>query len=175
MGSKTRFVRRDVDHVESAATDFAEVARSYVDWFDRTSSKDEVLADLTDLLSILGNLQVAATRLPPKINLPDDEAPTEESLDKAALLRRAARFVPFHDYSVVFDPFVFDESPVTAMLEDDLSDIYADLAEGLQLFNSRRFSEALWTWRFGYYSHWGRHAVHAQAAIWQYQSTGSER
>lgn len=50
------------------------------------------------------------------------------------------------------------------ILFDDLRDVYLDLRRGLDFYTSnadcdRR--EALWMWKFLFYTHWGKHAAHA--------------
>jgi hypothetical protein len=164
-----------MSEVEASAAVFEPFAQAYLDWFDGAAARQQRAGDIWELHAILGRLQVAAAQLPAKIDLPDEPSPVVESSGNRGLSARAAAFVPFHAYSVVFDPFVLDEPPVTALLEDDLGDIYCDLRDGLEMFRHKRFSEALWTWRFGYYNHWGRHAAHAQTAIWEYLSSGNVR
>lgn len=54
------------------------------------------------------------------------------------------------------------------MLWDDLSDIYRDLKEGLDLFAknaSDAQSAAIEKWRFGYEYHWGRHLMRALLTV----------
>lgn len=40
---------------------------------------------------------------------------------------------------------------------DDLTDIAIDLTEVLWLFEQNRNNDAIWTFRWGYQSHWGHH------------------
>ncbi len=50
------------------------------------------------------------------------------------------------------------------MYFDDLSDIYFDLKEGLNVWDdgsSDAMAEAISAWRFGYQSHWGYHLMDA--------------
>lgn len=51
-----------------------------------------------------------------------------------------------------------------SMLWDDLADIYRDLKNGLQLWDTNTDDArrgASWEWRFGYESHWGYHLARA--------------
>ena len=70
----------------------------------------------------------------------------------------------------VFDPTkVTKDDPLLGDLADDLADIYCDLRRGLDAWDSADAAtrrEILWTWRFGYESHWGRHLVEALSAIY---------
>ena len=50
------------------------------------------------------------------------------------------------------------------MYFDDLSDVYFDLKEGLNIWDngsSDAMAEAIWVWRFGYQTHWGYHLMDA--------------
>jgi hypothetical protein len=92
-------------------------------------------------------------------------------------MRKAlAEHLPISVYAFIFNPL--DENDRTAILttlNDDLADIYSDLADGIALANEGYYHDALWHWRSLYFGHWGRHAVHAQAAIWQYlRENGAE-
>ena len=52
-----------------------------------------------------------------------------------------------------------------------LADIYRDVHEGLVLWEMARPEQAVWEWRFGYWSHWGAHLVEALSAIYSWQRT----
>ncbi len=69
-------------------------------------------------------------------------------------------------YSQVFDP-TKDREAIDGSLADDIADIYRDLKEGLVLHHSDLAppDDILWEWRFGFYSHWGRHAMDALRTI----------
>ena len=93
--------------------------------------------------------------------------------------RAVKRFgeLPFNFYRVVFDPHDFEakDEPVTGMLADDLSDIYRDLAEGLDNARNDHIDDACFDWSQSYQSHWARHAVNALAAIEIYRTDNYER
>ncbi|MGA9473061.1 MAG: DUF5063 domain-containing protein [Terriglobales bacterium] len=65
-------------------------------------------------------------------------------------------------YWQVFDP-TKDSEAVHGSLADDIADIYRDIKEGLRLRDPDLplQRDAVWGWRFGYYSHWGQHAINA--------------
>lgn len=70
-------------------------------------------------------------------------------------------------YNVVFDPFA-EEDSVTNTIGNDLSDIYQDLREPLQDYesdNEERRQHAIWQWKFTLQCHAGQHIVHALSAI----------
>lgn len=85
--------------------------------------------------------------------------------------------LPFNFYRVVFDPHDFDggNEPVTAMLADDLADIYRDLAQGLDNAKQGHLNDACFEWAQSYGFHWARHAVNALAALEIYRIDTNER
>lgn len=69
-------------------------------------------------------------------------------------------------YWQVFDP-TKDSEAIRGSLADDVADVYRDVKEGLDCHNpdSTLQGEAIWVWRVGYYSHWGKHAIDALRTI----------
>jgi hypothetical protein len=120
----------------------------------------------------LSELQAAAVDLPSVTDDDLDEAAdaVKDRLDHNPQIQQAlSARLPFSGYSLVFNPF--DENDRVAImtnLDDDLADIYWDIADGIALAEGGYCGDAIWHWRFSYFCHWGRHAVHAQSAIWQY-------
>ena len=70
----------------------------------------------------------------------------------------------YDKYWEVFNPITEDES-LTASLSDDLSDIYWDLKEPLQSYDSGKELDATWAWRFNLKTHCGDHLVDSLRAI----------
>ena len=68
-------------------------------------------------------------------------------------LRLAVLFGGVDTYSFVFDPY--DPEQVDSQLSDDLTQIAADLENGLRHFSLGNTAEALWWWQFSYVSSWG--------------------
>jgi len=64
------------------------------------------------------------------------------------------------DYAHVVDPLVGLEV-ASGSLSNDLAEVAAALAHGLQHFEAGRVSEALWWWQFSYLSSWGSSATSA--------------
>ena len=50
-------------------------------------------------------------------------------------------------------------------MSDDLGDIYRDVKEGLLLLAEGLSADAVWHWRFNFWSHWGEHSVNALRII----------
>jgi len=69
-------------------------------------------------------------------------------------------------YWQVFDPTKNNEA-IHGSLADDIADIYFDLKEGFGLRQKHQTQpeKSIWCWRFGFYSHWGKHAMDALRTI----------
>jgi len=69
-------------------------------------------------------------------------------------------------YWQVFDP-TKDNKAIYGTLADDIADIYRDLKNGINLTESDTVlpRDIISEWRFGFYSHWGRHAINALGTI----------
>jgi hypothetical protein len=148
---------------------FAVAARAFFAWFE-----DGPASDVRRLHAVLAQLQAAAAELVP---LPFVDGPDLPPVRGRTLEQAQAHLtgLPFDGYRAVFDPLDdrrVEESVVASSLVDDLNDIYADLVDGLRLFDQGRLNEAVREWRFGYYAHWGRHLAHAQSAIWTHLADG---
>jgi Domain of unknown function (DUF5063) len=165
-----------------AIAEFLPFAQRYFDWLERAADRPTGNSELRDLHVLLAELQAAATRLP--LNPGGDEhvVSEEPNCGEAAtkvkaswdLAKRVAGLLPANAYSVVFD--ALDDSDRTAImttLEDDLGDIHSDLKNGMRALEAGTPREALWEWWFSYWNHWGRHAVHAQTAIWAHLAAGN--
>lgn len=73
---------------------------------------------------------------------------------------------PFNYYLDFFAPYQIEENQAgLGDLADDLADIYRDLKEGLMHYESGNLKAAIWTWKWTFNSHWGRHAVSALNAL----------
>ena len=69
-------------------------------------------------------------------------------------------FEGLDDYAYVVDPLV-GVAVAKGSVSDDLAEVAAALAHGLQHYESGRVSEALWWWQFSYLSSWGDSATRA--------------
>jgi hypothetical protein len=115
------------------------------------------------------SLYRAALRLP-------DVAPATDGVPDSAVDHRrwvvvfnSLRSVlgPHDIYWAVFDPTEL-EQPVTGSIAEDLADTYRDLMNGLALLDAGApVADVLWTWRFSFGNHWGRHVLGAlQVTHW---------
>ena len=120
------------------------------------------------LLLEVSQLLLAGARLGVQI----DFVPTEEFEPDAGpdpdldLMRErlAALLEGVDEYTEVFDPYDPSEL-VTSRLSDDLAEVAANVAHGLQHFRAGSTDEALWWWQFSYVSSWGAEASAALRAL----------
>ena len=142
---------------------FVEVARKFCAWAEaeptpaKTEAKTAIrlLADLTSAIMAIPNLGCG-------------EDVEEERISEFEWSRIYKRFgsLPFNHYSTFFSPAKFHEQkPVVGDLADDLADVYRDIKAGFWLYDHGHTTEAVWTWRNGFQTHWGRHATNALYAL----------
>jgi Domain of unknown function (DUF5063) len=160
------------------ATRFASVAQEFCRVIDSAPNLDRIEL-LVQVYRILPPLIGEATRLP-EIELSEDESEEEERKKSHARKRLrlsdaqwgqlyASLKVKLGDlnlYWEVWDPTKETEA-IYGSLADDFADIYRDLKEGLNLSEGQQAlpEDNIWHWRFGYYSHWGKHAIDALRTI----------
>ncbi len=149
------------------ALTFSSHARTFVQWATSAAKGNAETVGLLELHELLGRLQAAAAALPP-IG-PSDEVNSADDSEKTVV--DVGSKLPFDVYTVVCNPLDDnDREPVFGSLKDDIGDICDDVARGMTLCQRECYEDAIWHWRFSYYSHWGRHLARAQMALCQYLS-----
>jgi len=152
-----------------AVEEFASLADQYCTMLERTDTED-AWQFVQGTLALLPRLYAAAWRLP---NVePLSEEPISASASIAAEEKRiegriGALLGPSNLYHFVFDPFE-EEAPVASLIGADLSEVYGDLRPALDVFRRGGpgdLADATWEWRFGFTTHWGRHASCALVAL----------
>jgi hypothetical protein len=126
---------------------------------------------LRELDGALADLYSAGSRLPeiaPETSgLPQSNLPTDRNRELQASI--AQLFGRFDPYRAIFDPTDPDDNePVQYWLSLDLIEILEDQEYARDLLEpARRISpnDVVWQWRFGFTSHWGRHATVAMRVI----------
>lgn len=166
------------DNYSMLADRFRPVAQQFCSIID-----SEVASDRTEFLvwiyRILPGLIGEATRLP-TVEFGDDEDEDEQmcieqshaahgtELEKRRQLHNALKekLGDWDLYWQVFDP-TKDSEAIQGSLADDIADVYGDLKDGLNhMANDKAFPrDAIFAWRLGFYSHWGRHAMNALYTI----------
>ena len=160
------------------ATRFASVAQQFCGVIDSAHELDRIEM-LVQVYRILPQLIGEGIRLP-GIELSEDESQEEESQNsqaRAKLRMSDAQWGQLYEflkgklgelnlYWEVWDP-TKDNEAILGSLADDFADIYRDLKEGLHLAEAPQAlpEDNIWHWRFGYYSHWGKHAIDALCTI----------
>ncbi len=65
-------------------------------------------------------------------------------------------------YWTVLEPLADDQDePAYGSVSGGVADIWRDLQEGLMELEADGELDAIWTWRFSFWTHWARHATEA--------------
>ena len=137
--------------------EFYELADTYCHF---VSAKEMTIDDVSALMELLMKLYLSA------VCLPESEP---ETIDSSAPDVTDEIQVTFQKqiptlYWEIFDPFV-QEDAVCASLAEDLSEIAADMRNGMREFEAGRTVNAIFEWKLGLNGHWGNHAVDALRAL----------
>lgn len=157
--------------IPTAFREFRLVAAEFCDVVDSASSLDRVEL-LSRLYEILPRLIHQGAALPSLTSSDSaDRKEVKQTRMKEAEWERLYQSLKeklgeWNLYWQVFDP-TKDSEAIRGSLADDVADVYRDVKEGLDCHNpdSTLQGEAIWVWRVGYYSHWGKHAIDALRTI----------
>jgi hypothetical protein len=145
------------DPQDEFAVQIADQVESFLIALKAVAAEGNPGTGISLLLLEISQLLLAGARLgaqvdfTPTSDYQPDVGP-EADLDELRL-RLAQLFGGVDTYSFVFDPY--DPEQVQSLLSDDLTQIAADLENGLRHFQLGNTAEALWWWQFSYVSSWG--------------------
>jgi hypothetical protein len=146
-----------VDPQGEFAVQIADQVESFLIALKAVAAEGNPGTGISMLLLEISQLLLAGARLgaqvdfTPTTDYQPDVGP-DPDLDELRL-RLALLFGNLDTYSFVFDPY--DPEQVDSQLSDDLTQIAADLENGLRHFSLGNTAEALWWWQFSYVSSWG--------------------
>ncbi len=146
-----------VDPQDEFAVQIADQVESFLIALKAVAAEGNPGTGISMLLLEISQILLAGARLgaqvdfTPTTDYQPDVGP-EADLDELRL-KLAELFGGVDTYSFVFDPY--DPEQVNSQLSDDLTQIVADLENGLRHFNLGNTAEALWWWQFSYVSSWG--------------------
>lgn len=129
---------------------------------DRGTAVPLLLLEVSQLLLAGARLGVQVDFVPREEFEPD--AGPDPDLD-IMRERLAVLLEGVDDFTEVFDPYIDPPELVSSRLSDDLADIAASVAHGLQHFRAGSADEALWWWQFSYVSSWGTEASASLRAL----------
>lgn len=157
----------DAADARDAAAEFRVPAEQFCALIDVAGKRDRERL-LRDLAACLSALYGAALRLPnvaPETDELLNERLTREQWG-ATFDRLLAALGEYDAYRTAV-PFPEEKAEeLKAHLADDLADIYRDLKNGLLwLASGEDVREVVWEWRFGFWTHWGRHLTEALRVI----------
>ncbi len=146
-----------IDPQDEFAVQIADQVESFLIALKAVAAEGNPGTGISMLLLEISQLLLAGARLgaqvdfTPTTDYQPDVGP-DPDLDELRL-RLAQLFGGVDTYSFVFDPY--DPEQVESLLSDDLTQIAADLENGLRHFTLGNTAEALWWWQFSYVSSWG--------------------
>jgi hypothetical protein len=146
-----------IDPNDEFAVQIADQVESFLIALKAVAAEGDPGRGISLLLLEISQLLLAGARLgaqvdfTPTTDYQPDVGP-EADLDELRL-RLAELFGGVDTYSFVFDPY--DPEQVDSLLSDDLTQIAADLENGLRHYALGNTDEALWWWQFSYVSSWG--------------------
>jgi hypothetical protein len=146
-----------LEPADEFAAQIADQVESFLIAVRAVASEGDLGTGISILLLEISQVLLAGARLgaqvdfTPESDYQPDVGP-DADLDELRL-RLADLFGDVDTYSFVFDPY--DPEQVESQLSDDLSQIAADLENGLRHFALGNTAEALWWWQFSYVSSWG--------------------
>jgi hypothetical protein len=155
------------------AKQFASVAKKFCDVIESTPNLDrtELLVQIYTILPQLISHAISLPKVEPNDNESYEKLRTKLSLSHAqwSELYQSLK-IKLGDanlYWAVWDPMKKSEA-IHGSLADDCADIYRDLKVGLDLSGADQavLESNIWHWRFGYHSHWGKHAIDALRTIY---------
>ena len=146
------------DQTESFLLAVREIARSG----DPGPAVPLLLLEVSQLLLAGARLGVQTDFVPSEQFEPD--AGPDPDLD--VMRERLAQLLEgVDDFTEVFDPYIDPPELISSKLSDDLADIAASVAHGLQHYRAGSIQEALWWWQFSYVSSWGAEASASLRAL----------
>lgn len=152
------------DELTSLGEDSARDAHAYLSSVTEVASGASPDTAIPILLLAVSQVLVAGARLGAITDvMPDERFEADPGPDADVDPVRQGLVILFNgldEYVHVVDPLVSAEV-ATGSLSNDLAEVAAALAHGLQHFESGRVSEALWWWQFSYLSSWGDSATRA--------------
>jgi hypothetical protein len=153
------YVRSDLEDLAQGIADQAEsfllAVREIARNGDRSTAVPLLLLEVSQLLLAGARLGVHEDFVPAEQFEPD--AGPDPDLDE--MRRRMADLLEgVDDYTEVFDPYVVPPELVSSRISDDIADVAASVAHGLQHYRAGSIVEGLWWWQFSYVSSWGPEA-----------------
>jgi len=152
-------------HNALVAATFAEKAREFCEWCEASAEPNDASEEVSRTVRrLIAALYLTAFDLP---HVEFGNAPEGYRLspEERKGIWPKLKTLPLSYYRVFFNPSNLTEEPVIGDLTDDIEDIYADLKEGLWLFEQGHPQAAVWQWRFSFESHWAHHETDALHAL----------
>ncbi|MDD7986083.1 DUF5063 domain-containing protein [Lentisphaera marina] len=158
-------------------------AQNFCDWAENepTDTENEARIGLQNMSLLYAALLGLAG-----LDLPDEEDFHSEKripIDQWRNVYDRFDSLPVTSYVDVINPLQSDDELIRTDIQEELADIYQDVAEGLELYRSGLKNDGLWHWRLTFEYHWGRrllsvmntlHAYFEDKADWEVFSSAKK-
>lgn len=152
---------------------------------DTSNAKEPIVSAIVRYLAVLGEQEgatlhdlaksldalVLAYHGSPSVEPDTIDEPRAPRVDEKLIIESISTAFPDLGWYALVEPDGdHDQEVVLSISSSDLAEIAVDLLEVLWLFEHASHNDAIWAFRFGYRSHWGRHLhelrtyLHALAA-----------
>jgi Domain of unknown function (DUF5063) len=153
---------------QSTSRDFGVLAAAYVDRLDRARevAPQEFLREALELLCRLVTLVLTLPNTTASIRASTDEGDDVERLLEAGLEDFLGTSGAYWTVPPLLESNV-EALPLASIgsIAEDLAEIYGALVPGLLAAEEGAHDVAAATWSFGFWSHWGEHALESARAI----------
>lgn len=151
--------------MQDAEVQFVSAVREFCSWVESPPINTDSDTEARTALYLVARLYVSALAVKQGGCGNDVDEPRLSHEEWKEIYTRFSS-LPFNYYNTFFSPAkMMDKEPCVGDLADDFSDIYRDLKQGLDLYGKEHVTEALWEWKQGFRTHWGRHAASAIHAL----------
>ena len=141
-----------------------EAIKRYLDVFENASGSEA--ERLRTLAAALDNLLIAYHHASDAV-FDEQDFPDPPKLEHSKLRSIAERqFSEVGYYANAWPVELSKAEVVTCDAIDDLADIANDLSEVLWRWENTSKADAVWNFRFGFESHWGRHLLNLRSYIY---------
>jgi hypothetical protein len=146
----------------------AKKSQKFCDWAEGEPADTDTEARLG--LKAMSLLYAAALSLA-GLDLPDEEQHDLEKripVDQWRNVYDRFESLPVSTYAEANHPLERRTELIYTDLQEELADIYQDVAEGLALYKDGLVSDALWHWRLTFEFHWGRRLLSVMNVLHSY-------
>ncbi|WP_061270465.1 DUF5063 domain-containing protein [Leptospira interrogans] len=142
---------------------FVEAVRQYCKMIESIDNQKELCTFLRQVAASIAHLYTCTFDLP-EISL---QYKFTEVISKSGEYEKSLSSLlgSYNFYNISLAPLDLTQPELAiGALSDDLGELYSDLKSALDCFDRRELSyveHSLWSWKFGFETHWGEHLTNA--------------